>query len=63
MQKVVNTGSRRRSVANALASVQIEKLQPSDALKRDLDGYVDGRKTITEIIDAVLRRHDTLRRA
>lgn len=62
METAINHDTRQRDVANAIASLQIENLQPSDALKRELDGYVDGRKSIAEVIAEVLRRHVPLRR-
>ena len=62
MQNPVDSIARRRNVTNSLASLNIEKLKPGVAVKRDLDAYVAGRKTITAVIDAVLRRHVPLRR-
>ncbi len=63
MEKTVDSKARHRNVANTLASLKIENLQPSEAVKRDLDAYVAGRKSIAAVIDAVLRRHAPLRRA
>ena len=63
MRKPLDSKARYRNVANTLASLNIENLQPSEAVKRDLDAYAAGRKTITAVIDDVLRRHVPLRRA
>lgn len=63
MDKPANSKARHRNVANTLASLKIENLQPSAEVKRDLDAYVAGRKSIAAVIDEVLRRHAPLRRA
>ena len=63
MGKQVDSKARHRNVANTLASLKIENLQPSEAVKRDFDAYVAGRKSIAAVIDEVLRRYAPLRRA
>ena len=63
MEKPIDSKARRRNVANTLASLKIENLQPSEEVKRDLDAYAAGRKSIAAVVDEVLRRHVPLRRA
>ena len=62
METAIDQQTRQRDVANALASLRIENLYPTDAMKRELDGYVNGRKSIAEVIAEVMRRHVPLRR-
>lgn len=63
MEKPDDSKARHRNVANTLASLKIENLQPSEEVKRDLDAYAAGRKSIAAVVDEVLRRHVPLRRA
>jgi len=54
---------RARLVSDALGSLRIENMGPSQALKQGLESYVAGRKSIAELLGEVKRRHVTLRRA
>ena len=49
-------------VASALGSVRIEGLQPSEAMLASLDQFIDGQKTIEQIIEETKERYVTLRR-
>ena len=40
----LNQSARERNVANMLATLRIEKLEPSDSLKPALQAYVEGQK-------------------
>ena len=48
-----NRTSRQQDVANTLASLRLENLQPSEYLKQGLQDYVDGRKTTADLLVAV----------
>lgn len=48
---------RTKGVAEALHSGVLDGLSPSPAALQDARDYVDGRRTLEEIIDDVRRRH------
>ena len=52
---------RQLSVSSALASVRVEGLEPSKQLLSELDAYIDGKKTIQEIIQETKERYVALR--
>ena len=53
--------SKQLSVANALASVRMEGLEPSKQVLKELDSYIAGEKTIEEIIQQTKERYIALR--
>lgn len=53
---------RERLVSNALGSLRIENMRPSQALQQGLESYVSGQKSIIELLGEVKHRHVTLRR-
>lgn len=55
------TTSRKSSVSSALASVRVEGLEPSKQVLSELDAYIDGKKTIEEIIQETKERYVALR--
>lgn len=52
--------TRKASVLNALASMRIEGLEPSEEVIKELDAYIAGNKTIEEIIDQTKERYRLL---
>ena len=53
---------RRKSVANMLATLRIEKLSPSESLKHSLEAYVNGQKTTTDLLNEVKAKYGALQR-
>ena len=53
--------SKKTSVSNALASVRVEGLEPSNQVLKELDSYIAGKKTIEEIIQQTKERYVALR--
>jgi hypothetical protein len=45
-----------------LASLRIEKTQPSESLKPSLQAYIDGQKTTTDLLNEVKAKYVALRR-
>ena len=45
-----------------LASLRIEKLEPSDSLKPALHAYVEGQKTTADLLNEVKAKYVALRR-
>ena len=45
-----------------LASLRIEKLEPSDSLKPALQAYVEGQKTTADLLNEVKAKYVALRR-
>jgi hypothetical protein len=63
MQNPAPTESgRAQMVANMLATLRIEKLSPSEALKPGLQAFVEGQKTTTDLLNEVRAKYVTLRR-
>lgn len=48
---------RRRGVEEAFASLRLDGLKPTAAALRDAEDYIQGRRTLEEIITDVVRRH------
>lgn len=48
---------RRRSVAESLHDATLDGLKPTPQARRDAQDYVDGRRTLEEILEDVRRRH------
>jgi hypothetical protein len=57
-----NQFARERNVANMLATLRIEKLEPSDNLKPALQAYVDGQKTTADLLNEVKAKYVASRR-
>jgi hypothetical protein len=57
-----NQFARERNVANMLATLRIEKLEPSDNLKPALQAYVDGHKTTADLLNEVKAKYVASRR-
>jgi hypothetical protein len=45
-----------------LATLRIEKLEPSDSLKPALQAYVEGQKTTADLLNEVKAKYVALRR-
>jgi hypothetical protein len=45
-----------------LASLRIEKLEPSDSLKPALQAYVEGQKTTADLLNEVKAKYVALQR-
>ena len=58
----LNQSARERNVANMLATLRIEKLEPSDSLKSALQAYVEGQKTTADLLNEVKAKYVALRR-
>jgi hypothetical protein len=56
-----NQSARERNVANMLATLRIEKLEPSDSLKPALQAYVDGQKTTVDLLNEVKAKYGALK--
>ena len=48
---------RRAGVAESFATLRLEGMQPTPAAERDADDYIEGRRTLDEIIVDVVARH------
>lgn len=48
---------RRRDVEEAFASLRLDGLKPTEAALRDAEDYIEGRRTLEEIITDVVARH------
>ena len=59
---VLNQSARQKNVANMLATLRIEKLSPSESLKPSLQAYIEGKKTTTDLLNAVKAKYVALRR-
>ncbi len=57
-----NQSERERNVANMLATLRIERLEPSESLKPALQAYVDGQKTTADLLNEVKAKYVALRR-
>jgi hypothetical protein len=58
----LNQSERERNVANMLATLRIEKLEPSDSLKLALQAYVEGQKTTVDLLNEVKAKYVALQR-
>jgi hypothetical protein len=52
-----NRDRRRASVEKVFDDFRLEGLAPSPAARRDAEDYIDGRRTLEEIIEDVVSRH------
>lgn len=57
-----NQTAREKIVSNTLATLRIENLGPSSALISGLQGYVQGKKTVAELLDEVNAKYVARRR-
>ncbi|SDH40612.1 antitoxin VbhA family protein [Microbacterium sp. 77mftsu3.1] len=48
---------RRTGVAESFATLRLAGMQPTSAAERDADDYIEGRRTLDEIITDVVARH------
>ncbi|GAA2073837.1 antitoxin VbhA family protein [Microbacterium hatanonis] len=48
---------RRRGVEEAFASLRLDGLKPTAAALQDAEDYIEGRRTLDEIIADVVARH------
>jgi hypothetical protein len=62
MKNNLPTASKKSIVSNAIGSVRVEGLEPSQVMLSSLASYVDGKKTIDQIIQETKQRYVTLRR-
>ena len=62
MKTISKQQIRQKTVSNVLASLRIEKLQPSAEVVRGLNACMDGRETTAHLRQQVIQRHVTLRR-
>ena len=57
----LSQSARERNVANMLATLRIEKLEPSESLKPALQAYVNGQKTTADLLNEVKAKYVALR--
>lgn len=57
MSERLSRGQRLTGVLEAFHSCRLDGLKPSRAAIRDAWDYIEGRRTLDEIIDDVVRRH------
>lgn len=62
MKTISKQQVRQKTVSNVLASLRIEKLQPSAEVVRGLNACMDGQETTAHLRQQVIQRHVTLRR-
>lgn len=62
MKKISRSNIRHKAVGNVLASLRIEKLQPSEDVVQCMQACMSGQETIANVRQQVLRRHVALRR-
>lgn len=53
----LNERQRRAGVAESFATLRLEGIEPSLAAKSDADDYVEGRRSLDEILADVVARH------
>lgn len=52
---------RRYNVSNAVVSARIEGIAPTKQLDQNLTDYIDGKKSIAQILEETKQRYVTLR--
>ena len=62
MKTISKQQVRQKTVSNVLASLRIEKLQPSPEVVRGLHACMEGQDTPLQLRQQVISRHVTLRR-
>ena len=63
MKKLTSKQSdREKDVVNALATLRIENLRPSDSLALGHRDYIDGGKATTNLLEEVKAKYIALRR-
>jgi len=62
MKTISKQEVRRKVVGNVLASLRIEKLQPSAEVVRGLNACMAGQETTANLHQQVMKRHVSLRR-
>jgi hypothetical protein len=53
---------RQKIVDNALGTLRVENLSPSESLQAGLEAYVNGQKTTTDLLNDIKSRYVTPRR-
>ena len=53
---------RKYNVSNAVASARIEGITLTKQLEQNLDDYVSGKKSISQLVEETKQRYVTLRR-
>lgn len=61
MKTITKLQVRKKRVGNVLASLRIEKLQPSPEVVDGLNACMAGQDTTTHLREQVMHRHVTLR--
>lgn len=62
MKTISKQQVRQKTVSNVLASLRMEKLQPSPEVVRGLNACMAGQDTTMHLRQQVINRHVTLRR-
>ncbi len=62
MKKISKMAMRQKAVGNVLASLRIERLQPSDAVVQGMMACVSGQETTANVRRRVMHQHVSLRR-
>jgi hypothetical protein len=62
MKNNQTTLNRKDIVDNALGSLRVEGMKPSNELMKDFDAFIGGSKTIDQIIAETKERYVALRR-
>lgn len=62
MKTISKQQVRQKTVSNVLASLRMEKLQPSPEVVRGLNACMAGQDTTVNLRQQVISRHVTLRR-
>lgn len=62
MKTITKLQVRKKRVGNVLASLRIEKLQPSPEVVRGLNACMAGQDTTAHLRQQVISHHVTLRR-
>ncbi|MFO0108114.1 MAG: antitoxin VbhA family protein [Burkholderiales bacterium] len=62
MKTISKQQMRKKTVNNVLASLRIEKLQPSPEVVRGLNACMAGQETTAHVRQQVMSRHVTIRR-
>lgn len=62
MRTISKQEARRKAVANVLAHLRMEHLQPSPEVIQGLNACMAGQETTEQVHQRVIKRHVTLRR-
>lgn len=53
----LSKAQRREGVEEAFASLRLDGLRPSPAAQQDAEDYIEGRRTLDEVIEDAIARH------